>query len=339
MPNEKTYDIIDKEIFAAGTWNGVPITDGDLTEIEKNFYILKDQLKPPLKLGHRDNLNQQKKDGEPAIGWITSIKKVGSKLVASFKKVPEIVYKAINNGGYRTVSSEIFKNYTTNGKSYGKVLGGVALVGADLPAVTTLQDLANYYTENDMDLIHYAMENEDIMEIADLQKKHDEELQLARAAKTQADTAVLKLEAENKRLLERISMQEYTQKADTFKAFCEDNVKAGKMTPVSRDKLLNILNKKEFTEGTSEIYFTIDDLKEIIENSAQILPEGEQGEGSGNRPKPSYTDPGAEVAKLVKAHMDEFKVDYDNALNAVITNNPELADDYINDVTIRVEAK
>jgi len=321
---EKTYEIKDKEIFAVGTWNGYTVTEKDLSEIEHNFYILKD-LHPPLKLGHRDNLNSRNKDGEPALGWISSIKRVGKKLIASFSKVPEIVYNAIQKGGYRTVSSEIFKNYTNSGKSYGKVLAGVALVGADLPAVTTLQDLANYYTDNNIDIIEYTMNEENVMEIADLQKRHDEELALARAAQNQAAINVLKLEAECKRLKDTLVMQEYTQKVDTFKAFCEENVKNRKLTPVSRDKLLNILNKREFTDGTSSIYFTIDDVKEIIENSAQILPVGEQGKGSGNKLKPQYTDASAEVTRLTKEYMDEFKVDYDKALNAVLTNNTELA--------------
>lgn len=336
---EKTYDLKDKEIFAVGIWNGVTITEKDLEEIEKNYYILKDQLKPPLKLGHRINLNQKTKDGEPALGWVTSVKKVGQKLIASFRKLPEIVYKAIQKGGYRTVSSEVFKNYTNNGKSYGKVLAGVALVGADLPAVTTLQDLTNYYTENNIDIIEYTIEKENTMEIAELQKQHDEELSLAKAAKEQAIDAFQKIEAENKKLSDKLALQEYVQKVDTFKAFCECNVKDGKLTPAARDKLFNILDKKEFTAESSEIYFTTDDVKEIIGTAPQLLPSGENGTGTGNQPTAQYTDAGAEVARLTKEHMDEFKVDYDTALNTVLTNNIELADDYINEVTVDKEAE
>ena len=339
MADDKTYDIENKEIFAVGIWNGVTITEKDLEEIEKNYYALKEQLHPPLKLGHRENLNKKNKDGEPALGWISNVKKVGQKLKASFTKLPEIVYRAIKKGGYRTVSSELFKNYTNNGKSYGKVLAGVALVGADLPAVTTLEDLADYYTENDIDIIEYTIDEGNIMEIAELQKIHDEELALAKASKEQATANLQRLEAENKRLSDRLALQEYTQKADTFKTFCEDNVKAGKLTPASRDKLVNIIDKKEFTDGNTEILFTVDDVKEIIENSAVILKPGEMGQGTGNKPNAQYTDAGAEVAKLTKEYMNEFKVDYDIALNAILTNNTELANDYINDVTVDEETE
>lgn len=335
----KTYNIDDKEIFAIGRWNNVTVTERDLEEIEKNFYILKDQLKPPLKLGHRDNLNAKAKDGEPAIGWVSELKKAGGKLLASFKNVPEIVYKAITGGGYRTVSSEIFKNYTNNGKSYGKVLAGVALVGADLPAVTTLQDLSNYYTDQSIDIIEFTTEEGNIMEIADLQKRHDEELSLARAAQTQADIAVKKLEAENKRLSNMLALQEFTKKLDTFKVFCEEKVKEGKLAPVSRDKMLNLINKKEYTDGNSEIYFSLDDIKEIIENSISALSAGEMGEGSGNGSKMTYTDAGAEVERLTKEYATKNNVDYATALNAVLTSNTQLADEYINDVKIGEEIK
>lgn len=141
-----TRDIIGVEIFASGTWNGDTYTDGDLDEMVNNFRATKDALKPYLKLGHDDGQKlMPQKDGMPSLGWIENLRRVGKKLVADFKGIPGKIHDLIKAGGYRRVSSEIYLDAKIGGKTFGKVLKAVALLGGDTPAVQNLKDILSLY--------------------------------------------------------------------------------------------------------------------------------------------------------------------------------------------------
>ena len=106
---------------------------------------------PPAKLGHSETQKLVQNDGFPAAGWVSSLKKVGTKLVASFKGVPKKLGEIIKAGGYKKVSSEIYSNYEIGGKKYPCVLKAVSFLGADIPAVKTLQDIVALYGETLLD--------------------------------------------------------------------------------------------------------------------------------------------------------------------------------------------
>ncbi|BCV05252.1 MAG: hypothetical protein CM15mV101_410 [uncultured marine virus] len=57
-------------------------------------------FEPPIKLGHNEK-QPELQDGQPALGYISKIYKVGSKLVADFKELPQKVYDAIKRGNYK----------------------------------------------------------------------------------------------------------------------------------------------------------------------------------------------------------------------------------------------
>ncbi|GAH91161.1 unnamed protein product, partial [marine sediment metagenome] len=67
------------------------------------------------------------------------------KLYASFKAVPEKIKEVVNKMAYRFPSVEIYKNFEYGGKNFGKVLRRVALLGADIPRIKTLDDISNLY--------------------------------------------------------------------------------------------------------------------------------------------------------------------------------------------------
>jgi hypothetical protein len=133
------------EVLSVGTWNGDTFTRTDLAEIAANFARLKEHVRVPLKFGHADGqtlLGQP--DGDPALGWVTALEARGDRLVATFGHVPALVRHAVAAHLYRHVSSEIAYQVTYHGERIGKVLVGVALLGADLPAVSNLADLGAY---------------------------------------------------------------------------------------------------------------------------------------------------------------------------------------------------
>jgi hypothetical protein len=152
MPDTKkapaTADL-EMEVFAEGTWNGVAYTKKDLDDMVKAFTALKGKVDPPLKLGHAD---QQKfwpqKDGAPALGWVKELKHVGQKLVAVFTSVPKVIADLIQKGAYRKRSAEIYHDFKApDKKTYSRVLKAVALLGTDMPAVQTLDDIVALYAQ------------------------------------------------------------------------------------------------------------------------------------------------------------------------------------------------
>jgi hypothetical protein len=133
------HDLIGREIFATGKWNGMEFTEADLDEIVENFARLGEIHHVPLKFGH--NKEQPVTDGQPAIGWVSRIFRKGDKLYADFKDMPKSVFESIKNKLYRTVSVELLFDVDHDGNRYKHVLDAVALLGADHPAVNTLADL------------------------------------------------------------------------------------------------------------------------------------------------------------------------------------------------------
>ncbi len=155
MAKEKlqTVDIPGVEIMAVGTWQGYPsaatYTQKDLDALVDSFVALtgdkKLNFEPPVKLGHAANQKLLQEDGYPAAGWVSALKRVGDKLVADFKAVPKAIADIISAGGYKKVSSEIYSDYSIAGKKFPLALKAVALLGGDIPAVKTIQDIQALY--------------------------------------------------------------------------------------------------------------------------------------------------------------------------------------------------
>jgi len=128
-------------IFATGVWNGIKIGENELDQMVLSFEALKGVLTPPVKLGHDDKQEIAVQSGQPAVGWIGSVKRVGKKILATFTDVPTVVADVIKSKGYRFVSPEVLPSYKFNNQDYPWTLWGVALLGAEVPAIKTLGDL------------------------------------------------------------------------------------------------------------------------------------------------------------------------------------------------------
>jgi hypothetical protein len=133
---------IKKEIFAVGKWNGMDFSVEDLKLIATAFHTLGDRHQVPLKMGH--NNEQPMTDGQPALGWVVDVYVEGDKLIGEFSDVPDLVSEAFDKKLYRNVSIELDFGVEYKGSYFPMVLSGVALLGADLPAVNTLDDLQAY---------------------------------------------------------------------------------------------------------------------------------------------------------------------------------------------------
>lgn len=141
------YKLTNIEVFAAGVWNDDKYTAADLDDMVTAFDKLKDRWTPVLKRGH------QEKQEQPALGYITRLKRIGEKLVADITDIPALVYQAVKKGLFKRVSSEIFWNYkdTERNEEYPRVLKAVALLGASIPAVTSLKEIKVLFEQENMD--------------------------------------------------------------------------------------------------------------------------------------------------------------------------------------------
>lgn len=126
-------------IFTTGVHNGLEVTIGILEDIVTSFTALGLSGRVMLKLGHSED--QELKEGQPALGVVRNVRRQNSKLVADFVDVPPVLYAAIKQALYRSVSVELLRNVTKDGTTYPWVLDSVAILGADIPAVNGVSDL------------------------------------------------------------------------------------------------------------------------------------------------------------------------------------------------------
>lgn len=221
----KTKDINGVEIFASGTWNGDTYTDKDLDELVSNFEKTREILKPYLKLGHDDGQAITQEDGFPALGWIENLKRVGSKLVADFKRIPDKIYELIKAGGYRRVSSEIYMDIELDGKRYGKALKAVAMLGGDTPAVQNLKDIMSLYSVEALAFAKKAVVKSYESDIGDLQKE-EQNMKTIEQMQTELDATLKKL-AESEARIKEYEAKDQAQ-VEKYKTIATQAVEEGK---------------------------------------------------------------------------------------------------------------
>jgi len=156
-PTTKTVQEV--EVFAVGEWtdsegNTYDWTADDLKEMVEAYSNSEDP-RVSLKVGHTEDdfnirianalgipvelaMGDENGQGQIALGYVSQLAFIGDKLVADFMGVPEAITDLIEGGQFNAVSSEI-----DLGHDGSKILSGVALLGVEDPAVTSLAQLNN----------------------------------------------------------------------------------------------------------------------------------------------------------------------------------------------------
>lgn len=345
------------EIFSVGTWNGDKFVQADLEQMVDNFEILADFHTPPLKFGHARKQILDQEDGQPALGWVSQLKVVGSKLVARFEDVAEVVAQAINAGRYRKVSSEIFFKTQFKGKGIGFALKAVALLGADLPAVTNLADLPKLLSKEDNDNLvmfsdgrvleftvnegtiqTFKQEEEKVTDKAVTDPYLEEELQRLKAENKGLHTFKAESEEqsrkdkvlENEKII-RFSAQKFTTDKRNFMEKVDEVVKTGQLEPRLSKEIGEALEGQasNFTME-SELMLPASLLLESVKVFSDKLKTGEQGHAKGDGKEEISNDPSKQIAQETKKYMAEHPTvkDWGVASEAVLAINPELAAEY-----------
>lgn len=348
---------LDVELFAVGKWNGIAFSLQDLEEVATNFGKLAAVHKVPLKFGHNDK--QPITDGQPALGWVTKVWVEGTKLMGHFEKVPEIVAKAIKQQMYRRVSIELDIDVEHKGTKYRYVLSGVALLGADLPAVNTLADLETYLDGDtrleasrraSFSAITGQMQSSNKLEV-DMTKEEIEALLNQKLvpfmeANTKLTQENVKLTQENVTLKSQVEKftsdnkaREEAEKAakvksarETATKVLDDGVKAQAITPAQRETFIKTLG---INDDEHVLKLTVDDVKAIIPQGKKVKMGQQEGKGQGEG---DGTDGDERVHDNADQELDRLatdivaknpKISYGEATRLAMRNNPELAKEWL----------
>jgi len=318
----KTYDIQDVEIFKIGKWNGHEITGTVLDSIVDSFKAIGGKIKPYLKLGH--NEQQPLLDGLPSAGWVVDVRRKGESLFADFKAIPEKIYELINSKAYGRMSVEIYNNLIDGeaGKKYPKVLKAVALLGADTPAVTSLNDFINLYTEE-----HIAFDKIEIYnfeEVSTMEDARNFELEIEKLktenTKLQADMKAMTDEFSQK-LTEKekaIETLEFSKREIEVTAYLDSAVKSGKITPAQIDHYKALcLAPVEVVKFSDKEMSQFELVKSLIDNAKPAVDFTESSQQAEIENPELNDDDGSALAMKAEKYAQEKGVSYKDALVAV----------------------
>lgn len=337
---------LDVEIFAVGQWNGMNFETEDLNMMASSFSSLKEVHKVPLKFGH--NEEQPFTDGQPALGWVEKVWVEGTKLMAKFVDIPDVVYKAIENKLYKNVSVELDMGVEHKGSQYTWVLSGVALLGADIPAVNTLADLTNYMSRDELSFkkrvaftaINITKQTEEFSmneleeaqaEIAALKAKNkaqDEQLATFSKEKVKDEASIAAFKAkEEADKLEAEAAYFAKAKVDMTNTL-EELVKSETITPAQREKFT--ADFKEDKDVIERLNFTLDILKVGVEGT-KGMDTDEHTKGNDMK----KDDEGKAPDEILMSRINEVRekspsIEFTAARNIVMKADPELATAYHN---------
>jgi len=339
------------EIFSVGTWNGFKFVESDISDIAKNSNELQGtkEHQPPVKLGHSVKQVLDQSDGQPSLGWLHNFKVSGSKLLADIQQVPDILLKAINTGLYKKVSVEL--DFI---KRFGWHVTGLAVLGADVPAVKNLSDLDKFFSDKKSfgsfgELVDYVKSNnltfdnrlsfsepiilntpkEKKMEEAQLRAQIEEEMRKEFKEKQLGEDkkyAVLQAKIiENEAKLEEAAIKErellFSDSLKSALAPFEAQSKEGKLQPALFEE---IKKEMEAQKSTFSGAFTFSlALADKIAKGAQ-LNQGEFSENQENDEK--------RVDEIISDKVHELMVktgkSYSDSVESVFMMNPELEKQY-----------
>lgn len=333
---------LDAEIFAVGKWNGMTFTIDDLHNIASAFQSLQNNLKVPLKFGHNDE--QPMTDGQPSLGWVDKVWVSGDKLMAHFVDMPKVVMDAIKKKLYKQVSVELDMDVSYKAQQYPMVLSGVALLGADIPAVSTLKDLTHYLSrsaafsagrkmmfsaiagktnkEKDMDKLE-----ELTTKVAELTAKHAEFTIQNTELKTQNTALKAKVDELTSALAARDAADKKTRidaKRSEVVAILEEGVKTSAITPAQREQFSKIAR---INDDAAIEALDIADVKALTAGGKQKFNR-EQGKEKSQGQTESVT---AQVLAGCNEIISKGEAkDLFTAQSILFQRNPQLAREYVN---------
>ena len=340
------------EIFGVGTWTGsrkVTVTEAMLDEMVENFSTINaiPGFTPIVKLGHAD---AQKffgnTSGAPNLGFISRIWREGKKLLADFSNIPDALLELIAKRRYNSLSIEIYPRMEHDGKTFSNVLTAVALLGAELPAVKGLKELASSLfadvfehegerlelkQENDMT---FTQEQHDALVAAAVKvavdaavEKFADERTTLTAAKDAAEAAAVAEKARADKAIADAALAERAAFEAEVATVIDAAIAEGKIVPAQKDAatafMLNMGKSVKF--GDKEQSPTA-----IFKSFCDAMPKGVVKFGEQGNSTPAKDGSGGTAADEVHSKTNvalaasDGKLTYATAMQAVLTADPDL---------------
>ena len=344
MDDQTTYKIKGVEVFSAGEWNKDKYSIEDLHSMVTAFNSLKGGFKPYLKLGHDENQKLAKNSGLPSVGWVENLYVRGDKLVADLEYIPEKIYKLIKSKAYRKVSCEIYWDLDVNGNKYPRVVGAIALLGAETPGVLNLNDILGNYAllHNSKGGVFEAMDKRDNFKSysikfesqednVDLEQVQAElEAQKKSYAKAQEDLAAKAKETEEahvelSKLREEVAKANAEATASKLAKFVVELESKKLVTPAMKDMVTELMSdKKEYSIADKKM------TKEEVVTQLLSLSQEAGKVNFSEKTKADFAkkeDKTEAADKEIKKYAEDNKCSYAQAYKAVMKSKDVSSED------------
>lgn len=264
------------EVFKAGIYPQGKFTKEQIEEIAKNYDP--SFCEAPITLDHEQS--------GPAFGWVESVKADKGVLKASFKDVTDDLKSFVNDGKYRKISVEIYRELEGK-KPY---LKAVSFLGASIPQVKGME--AVQFKEGESDIYTFEVEppkedkpdkKDDEKEIQDLKnqvndleekintfKEKETSSETIKTLKTKIETLTNELDSFKEKASDKDGIQkelDYLKnkiRDNEFDNFVEKQLEKGILIPANKDVVLKIFKELDNVKKFDSTSNAVDDFKTFV---------------------------------------------------------------------------
>jgi len=264
------------EIFKAGTYPQGKFTKEQIEEIAKNYDP--SFCEAPITLDHEQS--------GPAFGWVESVKADKGVLKATFKDITEDLKTFVNDGKYRKVSVEIYRELEGK-KPY---LKAVSFLGASIPQVKGMESVQ--FKEGESDVYTFEVEQpkedkpdkkDDEKEIQDLKnqvndleekintfKEKETSSETIKTLKTKIETLTNELDSFKEKASDKDGIQkelDYLKnkiRDNEFDNFVEKQLEKGILIPANKDVVLKIFKELDNVKKFDSTSNAVEDFKTFV---------------------------------------------------------------------------
>ena len=266
------------EVFKAGVYPQGKFTKKEIEQIAKNYDPK--FCEAPITIDHQQS--------GPAYGWVNDVKAENDKLKVAFKDVPPEFEQSVNDGKYKKVSVELYRNL--EGK--GAYLKAVSFLGAAIPQVKGLEPIK--FMESDSDTFEFETVEDEVeqfsqaeveelkkqigeleKQIAKFQQKDESREQKLETIKSLKDkisalndeVASFREKAEGKEKIEQeLNSIKTAIKTKEYEEFIDAQINKGILVPANKDVILSVLKELDNVQKFGEASPVINDFKSFIES-------------------------------------------------------------------------
>ncbi len=258
------------EVFKAGNYPQGKFTKAEVEELAKNYDP--SFCEAPITLDH-----EQK---GPAYGWVENLKEEGGVLKATFKDLSDDLKEFVNQGKYKKISIEIYRELEGK-KPY---LKAVSFLGASIPQVKGMKAVEFKDGESDTYIFETVIEdseededtevlkatiNDLTKQVADFKEKAKKNTEIKDLKSQVKDLSIqlakFKDDAAGKdELAKELKDIKDNLRTKDFNEFIDKQIETGTLTPAQKDAVFSILcdldNVKKFDDASN----SIEDFKTLI---------------------------------------------------------------------------